>query len=84
MDVRNVIFPMTARDLVQSAVIVGVQKRGDGAEVYLLEVEDVLAAPDEGSDAMLQIEVIEQVTRERATLELFPDTPLLVTGIRRR
>ena len=81
-DIRNLIFPMTAGDLVQSAVVVGVQKRGDGGEVQLHEVMEVQLI-DEHHDPILHIVFKNKFTLERWETRLKPDTPVLVTNIRR-
>lgn len=77
IDVRNVVFPMTAGDLVQSAVIVA----QGGNLVRMLEVLDV--GYESTGETWLTIKVRDQLTDEEATLKLKPDTAILVTGITR-
>lgn len=88
-DTRSLVFPMTARDVVVSVLLVALplttgQPRADVWEV--VSVEHLGATPNRGGDA-----VTTQVTiyaRDGADnlrkLELHPDTPLLLTGISRR
>lgn len=78
MDVRNLIFPMTVGDLVQSACIVACTKRGDGVELHLLEVVNV-----DATDHWRHLTVRDRVTLERSDLTLDERTPILVSGISR-
>lgn len=92
MDQRNLIHPMTAGDLVQSAVIVAQagqshdsdETRVAGAQLRLLEVVDVEyeATPStHAAGSRLIIEVRDRDTGEQFQLKLHPDTPILVTDI---
>jgi len=85
LDSRNVIYPMTAGDLVQSALIVGQRNAGRtyGAELRLLEVVDV-GYDTEPAAEPLSVRVRDVSTGEEASLHLNRDTPVLVTGITRR
>jgi hypothetical protein len=67
IDVRDVVFPMTAGDLVVSACIVRLRDRGMGAEVEtsLLEVLNVDASPIGDSEQLLELTVRDQQTGAR-------------------
>lgn len=84
IDSRTVVFPMTAGDLagdlVQSACIVGCDKRGDGVEMRLLEVLDIKRPVDGDS---LVVFVRDRVTLERGELVLNAGTPILIAEISR-
>lgn len=84
---RSLIFPMTAGDLVKSAMIVRVDWYG-GRRLQILEVIDVKiegipeGAPPAASD-VLEIKCRDERDNER-TLELRRDTAILITEISRR
>lgn len=80
MDISNVVFPMTAADLVVSARILCQQQRGDGPDMRLAEVQDVSLTEDERH---MRITLRDTATFEEFVILLKPDTSLLVTGIRR-
>ncbi len=85
MDQRNLIHPMTAGDLVESAVVVAQQERGMASldvETRLLEVVSIDAA--EGWPAaytFAEITFRDQQTGSDHVIMLKANTPLLVTGI---
>lgn len=80
MDSRNLIFPMTAGDLVQSAVIVGHPDnlRSPGFIQYY-EVLNVEYAEDN----RLEISLRDTVLLEESKIRLKKDTLILVTNISR-
>jgi hypothetical protein len=81
LDVRNLIFPMTAGDLVQSALVLCQVPRGDGPDLRLCEVTDVQRL--DGPSSNLKISFSDTATFDQWSTVLKPDTPLLITGISR-
>lgn len=83
-DVRNLIFPMTAGDLVQSAVVVGLYESSGGLPLRLevLSIKPIIHEKQVLPNK-LEISFLEQVTQERFEVTLNADTPLLVTSISR-
>lgn len=73
MDNRNLIHPMTAGDLVNSAVVL-VQKDGRN---HLLEVTGV----DASGEYFLFVDFTDKETGEEIRMKIRPSVPLLVTGI---
>lgn len=79
MDARNVLFPMTAGDLVLSAKVAMWRPAGTKTELILLEVGAVARQGDE-----LMVTFLPTLPLTEYTSILFkPDTPLLVTNISR-
>lgn len=94
MDARNLIYPMTAGDLVVSACVLAIRERGMGAETEttIWECMDTERCgpgwPEiEGSvprdDARLSVVFRDRQTSEVIRLELKASTPLLFTRITR-
>lgn len=90
MDGRNLIHPMTAGDLVESACILAVQERGDGVEVRILECTglethdhrwDTPAGAHRHPAARATASFRDRHTGLRIQLELKASTPLLFTRI---
>lgn len=94
MDARNLIHPMTAGDLVQSACVLGIVERGMGAETEVRILECVSIEPHDDKWALDRADgqLIEGNARATCTfrdrggtgrvqLELKASTPLLFTRI---
>jgi hypothetical protein len=79
MDVRNLIFPMTAGDLVESALVLAQVERGDGPDMRLLEVVQIKT----GANNRLSITLRDRATFEQAEIELNRSTSVLVSNISR-
>lgn len=80
MDQRNLIHPMTAGDLVESACVLAIRERGMGAETEtgLLEV---VAVDPSSVGGRLQVTFRNRMDGDLVSIPLKADTPLLVTGI---
>lgn len=84
MDQRSLIHPMTAGDLVESAVVVAQQERGMGSQVEtrLLEVVEIDAQEDwPAAYTFAAITFRDRQTNGMHVIKLKAQTPLLVTGI---
>lgn len=79
LDVRNLVFPMTAGDLVQSAKVLFQQQRGDGPDMRLCEVVHIGTTGTLGTVYTFK----DTATLEEFSISLKADTPLLITDISR-
>lgn len=81
---QDLLFPMTAGDVVVSVEIAQVSRRGDGNELVLLEVVDVhrLQASEATPDDRIHI-VAKGPHGSYVDFTLPASWPLLLTGIRR-
>lgn len=79
MDNKNVIFPMTVGDLVQSAGVVLWHDRGGGPEIIIRRVSDVQVVDDNLKNRV----VVTFDDDPYSKIELYKDTTILVTEISR-
>lgn len=85
IDTRELLFPMTAGDVVVSVEIAAIRHRGDGPELRLFEVVDVhrISAEKLGPDDRVTIVAKDPAHGGFVEFTLPASWPLLLTGIRR-